>query len=264
MPRTTAMVMHQSRRDHATIALAAVAVIACASATHALRGATTLRLETLVVRPALWLLPVALLAIIGRHHVVEAVRSRGWAYHAFVVGGLQVGVSVAAGFIFGFGASPWSSSPLFTITGFVWQAVAVLAGQEVMRTVLARGLARREGLALIVPWLALWAVTVPWTGVQRLFDGDTALPYLGSVVLPAGGASLLATYLALRGGAIASLTYLLPLTVFEMVSPALPNLPWGVTAMLGVGIPALALCYLPDSLEKAEASEYEHARRAST
>lgn len=174
---TNATELHRAtRRDRVGITFAFAAAFSCAIAAHSLRRSTSARIDTLLVQPGVWLIPVVVLALVSRRQIADAVRSRGWSYFGFMTAAMQVAIAVGAGFAFGFGSSPWTTSAPFTLAGFLWRALAILIGQEIIRAVLARGLARREAVALVVPWLVLCAASIPWAGVDRLFDRDTALP----------------------------------------------------------------------------------------
>ena len=76
------------------------------------------------------------------------------------------------------------------------------------------------------------------------FDPLQAADYLGSNFLPVLSESLLASYLVLLGGPVASLAYRAPLEAFDWFLPVLPDLTWGYKALLGVVIPMVGFVYV--------------------
>jgi signal peptidase len=60
-------------------------------------------------------------------------------------------------------------------------------------------------------------------------------------LLPTFSEHLLASFLTLLGGPMASIAYRMVLLGFEWLSPVLPNIPWTVTAFVGTMAPAFGL-----------------------
>jgi signal peptidase len=67
------------------------------------------------------------------------------------------------------------------------------------------------------------------------------LEFLGSNFLPTLARSIVATFLALLGGPIASIAYLGSLDAVQWLSPILPNPGWTIEALIGTLIPTIGL-----------------------
>jgi signal peptidase len=72
--------------------------------------------------------------------------------------------------------------------------------------------------------------------------------FLGSELLPTLAQSLLATYLALLGGPVASIAYFWTLKAFEWFSPILPNPDWTIKALISTLIPAIGFISVSQSV----------------
>ncbi|MGH8885898.1 MAG: signal peptidase I [Egibacteraceae bacterium] len=213
------------------------------------------------VDPLRWLAPAAVAAWLVRGHrrLLLADGTR-WAPTAACVGVAQVAVLVIAGLVFGMGRSPWSHSAVGLLT-IAWTTPLMLVGAEVTRAYLARTL--RGPAATAVPWGLLLVVGLSLAAPTQFADPANGIRYLGEVVLPAAGAGLLATVLAQRGGAGAALAYVGPLAAFERLSPILPDLPWAVTALVGMLVPILGLHLLDTTAETERAVSRDQQRRSS-
>ncbi len=239
------------RRGWLAIVGAIVAVYAGVSYLAPLAPA---RVDMYVIRPMLWLLLGLLALRLAWHDPRASLRASGFLLPALAIGAIQVGISAIAAFLLGWGRSPYGHAPLAIILN-LWYAGALLVGRELARWYLVSAMKQRsEALAVAATTVLLWLVTLSPHAVTQLTDPDRAFDYLGRFALPAMAASLLATYLALLGGPLASIGYLGVLTAFEWLSPLLPDLPWPVAAMIGVMVPLLGLLLIQPE-EAAEAEE---------
>jgi len=158
---------------------------------------------------------------------------------ALLVAVFQIFLLVDAGLINKFGKSPMS----FTPTGIAINLMLVsstLLGMELSRGYLARNLSRKR------PALTLTVITLLYTfataSIFALLNFQNPLIYskfMGETFLPTLTANLLATYLAMLSGPIASLAYRAPLQVFWWFSPILPDIPWGYKSLIGVMSPTI-------------------------
>lgn len=159
----------------------------------------------------------------------------------------QIFVLIDAGLFTGFGKSPLSFTPLFIAINVIYVSTNLL-GVEFSRAYLMKSYGLKR------PVLTLGVVTLFYTnlyasviGLPALLDPSNLLPlvdYLGSTFLPTLTESLLASYLALLGGPIASLAYRAPLKTFQWFAPILPDLTWGFKALLGVVPTTLGFIYV--------------------
>lgn len=222
-------------------AAVALLVVAADLGSTYLGGLVPPRVDMDLLQPLLWLLPAALAVYFIGTRRRAVLSAGGLALPGAAIGMGQVAIAFAAALALGFGRSPYGHSPL-SILSDLWYVVALLAGREVARWYLVRALERRgELLAVGFTAALLWLATLAPSAYTLLGDPRTAFDYLGKIALPAAAASLLATYLALLGGPLASMAYLGVLAAFEWLPPALPNLPWPVAALIGVVVPLVGL-----------------------
>jgi len=176
------------------------------------------------------------LAGIGR---IKSWTNRRIVLMAILVAVFQVFLLIDAGLLNKFGKSPMS----FTPTGIAINITLVsstLLGTELSRGYLARNLCRKR------PVLTLTAITLLYTftklSIFALIDFKNPFiysKYMGETVLPTLTENLLATYLALISGPVASLAYRAPLQAFWWFSPILPDIPWGYKSLIGVMTPTI-------------------------
>ncbi len=92
-------------------------------------------------------------------------------------------------------------------------------------------------LVLGVPFFCLLSISFGQLG--QLATPAVHCRRCGGIFLPTLSENLLATFLALLGGPLASIAYRGTLLAFEWLSPILPDLRWTVAAFLGTLVPAL-------------------------
>jgi len=158
---------------------------------------------------------------------------------ALLVAAFQIFILIDAGLINSFGKSPLS----FTPRGIALNLTLVtttLIGTELSRAYITKNLNRKK------PTLTLVAVTLLYTlinvSIFALVNFQDPLAYskfLGTSFLPVLTENLLATYLALISGPLASLAYRAPLQAFQWFTPILPDLPWGYQSLIGVMTPTI-------------------------
>lgn len=210
-----------------------------------------------VAQPLLWIAPatVAIVALgIARR---EWLAVSGYLLPAICIGLTYVGILVIAGLAFGFGTSPYNHSPR-GLALIIWYTAAILVSREVIRWGLFRSLrARNEELAFIVTWLLLFVTDIaPRAFVFNISDPSRSFEYVGRVILPAAASGLVATYLLARGGPLPAIAYSAVMSLFLVLSPILPDVPWTITAFVGVAVPVLALLVL-QSLEEPDTTAEE-------
>jgi len=180
---------------------------------------------------------------------------------AILVGVFQIALFVLAGVLAGFGESPYAHRPHVIALNVLYVGTR-LGGQEMARWYLVFSLGRRGTfLGLTIAWALLWVVTVPLSQFGNLTSLEAGFPTLGRTLLPSASEGMLATYLVLLGGPLASIAYRGTLAAFEWLSPILPNLRWTLYAFLGVLAPTLGLLIVRD-LAKWRASDIEERQGA--
>lgn len=148
-------------------------------------------------------------------------------------------VLVDIGIFTGFGESVLSFAPRALFFNSIL-VISTLLGMEFSRAYLIKSFGRAR------PFLIMGLVTVLYAFVSistfrflGINDPQGLAKFLGIWFLPMLAESLLASYLALVGGPVASLAYRGPLMAFWWFCPILPHLSWGIEALLGVMVPAI-------------------------
>jgi len=196
-------------------------------------------LQSYLVQPLLWLATAALAFWLWRRRGAGSLlpASRWVLPLCALAGALQVAFYVLTGMMRGFGATPYGRTPALIALN-LWFGAARLLGVELARWYLMVGLGGRRawpGLAagFLLPWLfqvGLWAF-------EGIGSAQAALSLACRSLLPAATENLLAMYLALWGGPLASLVYRGVLALFAFLSPGLPKLSALTAALLGIGAP---------------------------
>ena len=198
-----------------------------------------------IVQPALWL-SLALVSFAFWHKGLQE-KPPLFSYVvvvALLAGVFHIALLILAGMMAGFGHSPYGDSPAVIAKNALYVGSGVL-GLELTRASLVAVFARRKsllGLAFVTLFLAL--VTIPRARFMDLGSGAGGFETLGDTFLPRVSESLLASFLALVGGPLASVAYRGALEAFRWFSPILPDLNWSATAFVGTLAPALALLIL--------------------
>jgi signal peptidase len=129
-----------------------------------------------------------------------------------------------------------------------------VVGGEVVRWYLGKTLGRvHSGLGFVVAWLLPLVWLIPLGQYGQLGTPESAIRVGGQTLLPAAAENLLAAFLVLGGGPLASIAYRGVLLGFEWLSPILPDLPWMGAAFVGVLAPVLGLILLQQAEEEPKA-----------
>lgn len=222
-------------------------------------------LNIYLVQPLLWS-SLALLAFLAWRYNLEdwPSFSKPLVVMAILTGAFQVALFVLAGLFFGFGYSPYGHRPLVILGNLVYVG-SMLLGMEVSRAYLVTLFSRRSPiLALTLASFLFSLMSTPAARFGLLGSAPTAFRVSGETFLPTLSENLLASFLALIGGPVASIAYRGTLQAFEWLSPILPNLQWTVIAFLGTLAPALGLVvirslYLPEAASEEEEQSREGA-----
>jgi signal peptidase len=158
---------------------------------------------------------------------------------ALLAAAFQIFILIDAGLLNKFGKSPLSFTPT-AIAINLTLVTTTLLGTELSRAYLTKNLNRKK------PTLTVAAVTLLYTftnvstfALVNFRDPLIYSKFMGTGFLPVLTQNLLATYLALLSGPVASLAYCAPLQAFQWFSPILPDLPWGYESLIGVMTPTI-------------------------
>jgi signal peptidase len=154
-----------------------------------------------------------------------------------LIGFCQVALLAIGGLFSGFGKSPYSFTPVGLGTNFIYVG-ATLLGMELSRAWLVNRIGKRH------PSMAIGTVAVLFTLLGLSLSEITgfkltvaSIDTAGSEWLPFLSENLLATLLALHAGPKASLVYRGTLAAFWWFVPVLPDLDWGLKAVIGAAVP---------------------------
>jgi signal peptidase len=197
-------------------------------------------------QPALWL-SVAALALalqLRAGQQAQLFQKLDLALTGALLGGIQAAVLVLFGLLSGFGASPYARE-IWLVALNLWFAGTRLLGIEAARWYLGVTLGKKShALGFLAAWLLPLLLIIPIGKYSLLGAPASAARVAGETLLPAAAENLLAAFLAISGGPLASMAYRGVLQAFEWLSPILPDLPWMATAFAGVLVPALGLIAL--------------------
>lgn len=198
-----------------------------------------------LVQPALWSY-LALMAFLFWKYGVTVKPSRIGSIVAIAIllGFFNIGLFFLAGLLLGFGASPYGHRPPALLGNALFVVSSLLAIEMARACVIGSIGTRRPTLALVAGSLFFSLVSIPLARYGGLNEGESLLRFSGETILPTISENLLASFLVLLGGPVASIAYRGILIAFEWLPPILPDLEWIVAAFLGTMAPALGLLVL--------------------
>ncbi|MGB9792263.1 MAG: signal peptidase I [Thermacetogeniaceae bacterium] len=204
--------------------------------------------STYVLQPALWLFLCFVITRLPRCRALCKARLRPVLVRlALGVAFFQVYLMVIAGFFDGFGKSPNSFTPLGIAINIVYVGSGLL-GMEFSRAWLLGRVLRRPAtslpafIALIFTLISLPFGQFPGRGSTL----ESVARFAGSSFLPLFMENLLASFLAMWGGALPSLAYRGVLAAFSWFSPVVPDLNWAMKALAGTAVPAVGLAVIQE------------------
>jgi signal peptidase I len=203
-------------------------------------------LNLFVFQPVLWILTAILTLWLWKMEGerLNLLEHRSLIGFAAIIGGLQVAISIIAGFMSGFGKSPYSHTLVMILLNS-WFVITRLIGIETARWYLGKTIGRiNSGWGYLIAWLLPFILLTPVSRFTVLTQPESAFRVIGGTFIPTAAENLLAAYLAVSAGPVASMIYLGVIQAFEWLSPVLPDLPWLVSAFIGVLIPVVGLIML--------------------
>jgi signal peptidase I len=156
---------------------------------------------------------------------------------AIITAVTQITILIFIAIITSFGRNPYTSGSLpLNVIYFS----SGLVGIELVRAQLVNTFPRHKRLIGIALVTALFTIVSLSPSLILSIAGPAGTAkFLGSNLLPALSGSLLATYLALIGGPVASIAYMGTLQAFQWLSPILPTPGWTLIALIGTVAPAI-------------------------
>lgn len=202
---------------------------------------------TYIIQPLCWLF---LIFIVHKRSDSLIRKTEGpVTLSAAIIGGFQIVSLVFSGFFIGFGKSPYQHTPLFLVINIFFFSCRLI-GLEVSRAYLMKTGSKRH-ISLVVGLVSLFyaVLSIPYIKYARLDLNNIfgVATFLVENFVPAFAESLLATYLSLLGGPVASLSYLGILTAFEWLSPILPHPTNVINAAIRVMAPVGGLLFVTET-----------------
>lgn len=196
----------------------------------------------IVIKPVYWLNVIYMVWRLPRTGPVSKLRLRDSIYFwAILHGIIYVAVWFAAGFLDGFGRSPYDQTPLGIIINIIVIGT-MLVGKELVRNHLVSNLAGKENYLVFI--FITFFFTLESFDINRytgFTDLEGAVQFLAEFFIPCFSRNLMATYLAYIGGPIASISYLGIYSMALYLSPVLPGLKWITAALVGILCPVFSM-----------------------
>jgi len=197
-------------------------------------------LQAYIVPTLYWGLVAALVILVegGLENTFHR-RSKKMLKIALLISAVQIFINIDAGLITQFGNSPAALTPIAIMLNLS-RVISNLVGVEVSRSYMVK-LGRKNNLNIGIGAVSVFYtfVSTSLTGLFNIGDRLVYVKYLGEVFLPSLAENMVSTYLGLLGGPVSSLAYRVPSSVFQWVSPILPDLPWGFKSLIGVMVPTV-------------------------
>ncbi|MEM2286158.1 MAG: signal peptidase I [Ignisphaera sp.] len=202
-----------------------------------------------IIPALLWL--ISFMAVIFLAGGVERIKL--WFYKpitiiALLTAGLQIVSLNFIGFFTEFGRSPYTFTPTGILINIMYFTAPILA-HETSRAYIVKSFPKKRvymGIAITTAIYTILKTPASKLLIQR--STTEAVKFMASEIIPSGAQSLLATYLALIGGPIASTAYIWTLEAYSWLAPILPNPPWAIKSLITALIPAIGLLMVNESL----------------
>jgi signal peptidase len=146
---------------------------------------------------------------------------------------------VIGGLFCGFGRSPYSFTPQGIFINLIFVGTALVAMELSRAYIINRFGKRHTILILALVALLFTMLSLPLGRFMVLGEPLATVTFLGGDGIPLLAENLLACFLAFLGGPIPAIAYRGILEAFEWFSPILPDLSWGIKALVGTIVPAV-------------------------
>ncbi|MFR0779364.1 MAG: signal peptidase I [Zhenhengia sp.] len=204
------------------------------------------------VEPIIWgVMSLLIVYAIPKKHIKGQVKHKQtvyiWAFNAAVV---FIIMSLIAVFFDGFGKSPYDHS----LMGILQNSIIIgsaLVGQELVRDYVLKSTLGRESKWPIPLMIGLMTfINLPLVQLTNMTGSQDVMIFVANIFLPTLSENMLATYLVVYAGPVASVIYLGLVEAFEWLSPILPDLSWLTKGMIGMSVPIGALIMISQAYMK--------------
>ena len=227
-----------------------------------------------VLKPIIWIFLAILVILIANKEGLNIWRFkaiRRWRlgpspFHAaLLIGGFHVSLLIIAGLFAGFGNSPYSHTPLGILTNIMFIGSALLALELSRAYLIKKGTLAIRNITLIIGLITILFMLINISLIEittlSFNEPATIAQFIGVTVIPLLAMSLLASYLAYLGGALAAIGYMGTLQAFEWFSPILPDLDWALMALIGTIGPAIGFILIQNSIQITRGASFKGKRR---
>lgn len=204
------------------------------------------------VEPIIWgVMSLLIVYAIPKKHIKGQVKHKQtvyiWAFNAAVA---FIIMSLIAGFFDGFGKSPYDHSWMGILQNSIIIGSA-LVGQELVRDYVLKSTLGRGSKWPIPLMIGLMTfINIPLVQLTNMTGSQEMMTFVANIFLPTLSENMLATYLVVYAGPVASVIYLGLVEAFEWLSPILPDLSWLTKGMIGMSVPIGALIMISQAYMK--------------
>lgn len=204
------------------------------------------------VEPIIWgVMSLLIVYAIPKKHLKGQVKHKQtvyiWAFNAAVT---FIIMSLMAGFFEGFGKSPYDHSWMGILQNSIIIGSA-LVGQELVRDYVLKSTLGRGSKWPIPLMIGLMTfINIPLVQLTNMTGSQEMMTFVANIFLPTLSENMLATYLVVYAGPVASVIYLGLVEAFEWLSPILPDLSWLTKGMIGMSVPIGALIMISQAYMK--------------
>jgi signal peptidase len=216
-----------------------------------------------VIPPVLWVTVTFIVLILPKYRADTKPTTRNNIIKvALLIGFFQVFSYCIAGLFASFGKSPYSFTPVNILLNLVL-VVTTLIGMELSRAWLINHLGKKHiVLALAFVAVLYTLLSMPLSELTNVRMDPKSINSLNSTVLPLLTENLLASFLALLAGPLASIAYRGIMEAFWWFSPILPDLSWSIKAFTGTVVPIIGMVMV-NSLYSTGTSRFRSKKQSA-
>jgi signal peptidase len=199
-------------------------------------------IKTYIFQPILWGFVFLAIRRLPVYRPQAKINMRGtFTLLAFGIALVQIISAIIGGLFSGFGKNPASLTILGIITNIFFVGT-MLVGIEMSRAWVVTTVSKRYSLvALIITAIFFSFISLPLNQIITFKMQIDSANIITSSWVPLLAENLLASLLVLIAGARASLAYRGLLAAFWWLCPILPDLSWGLKALIGAGVPIVGM-----------------------
>lgn len=209
------------------------------------------RLYTYLVKPLLWI------GLLGITLSFPKIRTKGNHRIKSTITFLSINSGVGyiiclviAGFISGFGRSPYKHDIIGIMSNILFVVPALITREHIRSYLINKTTKKELGKSFVLIALVMTILSIPFNRLLHIQDLTVLIKQLGQYILPLLCQNLLTGLIVLIGGPIPSITYLGIIESFNWLSPVLPNINWITKALIGILYPMFIFITIQNSYNK--------------